>query len=92
MKLSGLKIMKWRTAGAVGILALAISVANAQPPAGVGSGARGGRGFGGGGRGGMAPALFNSLDKDKDGSVSRAELKDTFDACSPRPIPRRAAQ
>ena len=72
--------MKWRTAGAVGILALAISVANAQPPAGGDSGARGGRGFGGGGRGGMAPALFNSLDKDKDGSVSRAELKDTFDA------------
>ena len=77
--------MKWMTAGAVGILALAISVVNAQAPAGGdlggrgGRGGPGGRGFGGG-RGGMAPALFNALDKDKDGSVSRAELKDTFDA------------
>ena len=77
--------MKWMTAGAVGIFALAISVVNAQAPAGGDLGARGGRGgpggrgFGGG-RGGMAPALFNALDKDKDGSVSRAELKDTFDA------------
>jgi hypothetical protein len=84
MKPSGLKNMRWMTAGAVGMLALAISVVNAQPPAGGGSGAPGGRsgsgrGFGGG-RGGIAPALFNSLDKDKDGSVSRAELKDTFDA------------
>ena len=64
--------MKWMTAGAVGILALA-SVVNAQPPAGGGSGARAGRG-------GIGPALFNSLDKDKDGSVSRAELKDSFNA------------
>ena len=86
MKPSALKNMRWMTAGAVGMLALAISVVvNAQPPAGGGSGAPGGRGgpggrgFGGG-RGGIAPALFNSLDKDKDGSVSRAEMKDTFDA------------
>jgi hypothetical protein len=70
---SGLKTMKWMTAGAVGILALAGSVANAQPPAGGGPGGRGGRG-------GRGPALFNSLDKDKDGSVSRAELKETFNA------------
>jgi len=85
MKPSGLKNMKWTTAGAVGILALAIGVVNAQAPAGGDLGARGGRGGAGGrgfggGRGGMAPALFNALDKDKDGAVSRAELKDTFDA------------
>jgi len=73
MKSSGSKNMKWMIAGAVGILALASGVANAQPPAG---GVAGGRG----GRGGIAPALFNALDKDKDGSVSRAELKDTFNA------------
>ena len=85
MKPSGLNHIKWMTAGAVGILALAIGVVNAQAPAGGdlggrgGRGGAGGRGFGGG-RGGMAPALFNALDKDKDGSVSRAELKDTFDA------------
>ena len=70
MKFSRRKNMKWMTAGAVGALALA-SVVNAQPPVGGGAGARGGRG-------GLGPALFNSLDKDKDGSVSRAELKDTF--------------
>lgn len=73
MKPSRLKNMKWMTAGAVGVLAFANSVVNAQPPVGGGSGARGGRG-------GIGPALFNSLDKDKDGSVSRAELKDTFNA------------
>jgi hypothetical protein len=52
MKSSRLKNMKWMTAGAIGVLALA-SVVNAQPPVGGGSGARGGRG-------GLGPALFNS--------------------------------
>jgi type 1 glutamine amidotransferase len=41
-----------------------------QPPAG------GGRG---GGRGNVAPALFTAADTNKDGSVSREELKATFD-------------
>ena len=40
MKPSRLKNMKWMTAGAVGVLVLASSVLNAQPPVGGGSGAR----------------------------------------------------
>ena len=36
-------------------------------------------GGGGGGRGGVAPALFTAVDTNKDGSVTRAELKGTFD-------------
>lgn len=69
----------WMAMSAVSILAVTMSVVYAQPPAG-GSG-RGGRGgFGGGGRGGVAPALFTALDKDKDGSVSRAEFKSALDA------------
>jgi type 1 glutamine amidotransferase len=37
-----------------------------------------GRG-GGGGRGGVAPGLFTSLDADKDGALTRDEVKATFD-------------
>jgi type 1 glutamine amidotransferase len=35
---------------------------------------------GGGGRGGMAPALFTAADTNKDGALSREELKASFDA------------
>ena len=69
------------TMGAVSILAITMSVVNAQPPAGgPGGSGRGGRGGGGGGRGGVAPALFTALDTDKDGSLTRAEMKAAFDA------------
>jgi type 1 glutamine amidotransferase len=61
----------------VTFLAIAVSVVSAQAPGG--SGARGGRG-GGGGRGGFAPALFTALDANKDGSLTRDEMKAKFDA------------
>ena len=38
------------------------------------------RGRRGGGRGGVAPALFTAADSNKDGSVTREELKATFDS------------
>ena len=58
--------------------ALAGAIATAQQaPAGQ-AGAQPGRG-GGGGRGGVAPGLFTSLDADKDGALTRAEVKSTFD-------------
>ena len=51
----------------------------AQAPAGQ-AGAQPGRGGGGGGRGGgVAAGLFTSLDADKDGSLTRAEMKTTLD-------------
>ena len=34
---------------------------------------------GGGGRGGVGPGLFTAADTNKDGSVTREELKATFD-------------
>lgn len=49
------------------------TIGGAQQP-----GAQPGRGVGGG-RGGVAPGLFTAVDTDKDGSVTRAELKATFD-------------
>ena len=45
-----------------------------------GSRALDGRAGGGGGRGGVAPALFTAADANKDGAVSREELKTTFDS------------
>jgi type 1 glutamine amidotransferase len=53
----------------------------AQPPGGFsGRGGRGGRaGFGRGGRG-PAPVIFTAVDGDKDGSITRAELKGAFDS------------
>ncbi|MEN3339577.1 MAG: hypothetical protein V7647_3253 [Acidobacteriota bacterium] len=42
--------------------------------------AQGRAGGGGGGRGGVAPALFTAADTNKDGAVSREELKASFDA------------
>ncbi len=59
---------------AIPVIAITLSVGNAQTPAG----ARGGRG--GGGRGGVAPALFTALDADKDGSLTRSEMQSAFDA------------
>jgi type 1 glutamine amidotransferase len=53
-----------------------MSVVNAQGPGG-GSG-RGGRG--GGGRGGFAPALFTAIDTNKDGYITRDEMKAAFDS------------
>jgi type 1 glutamine amidotransferase len=64
-------------AGAVGALALAAGMVYAQPPGGSGRGGRGG--FGRGGRG-PAPAIFTAVDADKDGSITRAELKGAFDS------------
>ena len=86
---SGLTAKTVIAAGAVTFLAIAISLVNAQPPAGGGQGrgrggfggsGRGGRGGFGRGRGGIAPALFTALDTNKDGSVSRAEMKTAFNA------------
>ena len=78
-------------AGAVTFLAIAINLsAQQQPPAGgAGFGGRGGGrggsggfgGRGGGGRGGgVAGPLFTALDTDKDGSLTRPEIKAAFDA------------
>jgi type 1 glutamine amidotransferase len=39
-----------------------------------------GRAGGGGGRGGVAPALFTAADANKDGALSREELKTTLDS------------
>lgn len=58
------------------ILAMTISGTAQQPTP---AGAQGGRGGGGGGRGGVGPALFTVADINKDGAVSRNELKGTFD-------------
>jgi type 1 glutamine amidotransferase len=69
---------KWIVAGAVGSLALAVGMVYAQPPGGFSG--RGGRGgFGRGGRG-PAPVIFTAVDADKDGSITRAELKGAFDS------------
>jgi len=70
---------KWIVAGAVGSLALAVGMAYAQPPGGSGRGGRGAGAFGRGGRG-PAPAIFTAVDADKDGSITRAELKSAFDS------------
>jgi type 1 glutamine amidotransferase len=68
--------MKCVAVSAVTILAITMSVLNAQAPAG----AQGGRGGGGGGRGGVAPALFTAVDTDKDGLLTRSEMKSAFDS------------
>jgi len=79
MKSTGFTTRKLAAAGAVTLLAIAMSVLNAQAPAG-GSG-RGGRGGGGGGRGGgLGGALFTAVDVNNDGSVTRDELKSALDA------------
>src|SRR5580765_7098712 len=46
-----------------------------QAPAGQAQQGRGG----GGGRGNAGPAMFSAVDADKDGAVTRDEMKTTFD-------------
>ncbi len=76
---------------AAGLLAIGMSILNAQAPGGGGSGfggrggsgrgafGRGGGGFGGRG-GGIGTPVFNALDADKDGSLTRAEFKAGLDS------------
>ena len=66
--------MNWAALCALAALAIAVSAINAQAPAN----AQAGRG--GGGRGGVAPAVFTALDTDKDGSLTRSEMKSAFDS------------
>lgn len=76
MKLTRMTTRTLIVVGAVGLLAITMSILNAQAPAGGGSG-RGGRGGRGGG---LGPAIFIAVDADNDGSVTRAELKSALDA------------
>lgn len=62
---------------ATSVRGVAQQPAPAAPQGQPGPGRAGG---GGGGRGGVAPALFTAVDTNKDGSVSREELKASFDA------------
>ena len=61
---------------ALSVCALTMGMLNAQAPVG----ASGGRGRGGGQGGGLAPAVFTAVDLDKDGSLTRVELKSALDA------------
>jgi type 1 glutamine amidotransferase len=70
MKQAGWMTRKWIAAAAAGTLLFAAAVVNAQPQAGRGR-------FG---RGGPAPAIFAAVDGNKDGSLTRDELKSTFDS------------
>ena len=62
---------------ATSVRGVAQQPAPAAPQGQPGAGRAGG---GGGGRGGVAPALFTAADANKDGAVSREELKTTFDS------------
>ena len=70
MKSNGFRMQTVVAVGVAGLLALA---ASAQPPAG-------GQGRGGGGRGAMFAPVFVAFDTDKDGNVTRTEMKSVFDA------------
>jgi type 1 glutamine amidotransferase len=62
------------------LLATSVRGTAQQPAAAAPQGQPGpGRAGGGGGRGGVAPALFTAVDANKDGSVTREELKGSFD-------------
>ncbi len=74
MKLNKLKAMTLAMAGAMALIAITLGILNAQAPAPGGGGRGGGRG------GGVAPALFTAVDTNKDGAVTRDEMKSTFDA------------
>ncbi|HMF59947.1 MAG TPA: ThuA domain-containing protein [Vicinamibacterales bacterium] len=82
-----MRLSNSKTAVAVAVCGAALLATSArgtaqQPAAAAPQGQPGpGRaGGGGGGRGGgVAPALFTAVDTNKDGSVSRAELKGSFD-------------
>jgi type 1 glutamine amidotransferase len=50
-----------------------------QPPPAPAGQAQQGRGGGGGGRGNAGPAIFTVVDANKDGAVTRDEMKATFD-------------
>ena len=50
-----------------------------QPPQAPAGQAQQGRGGGGGGRGNAGPAIFTAVDANKDGAVTRDEMKATFD-------------
>ena len=65
---------------AVTFLAIVISAVNAQPPAGASGRGGFGRGGGGGRGGGIAQPLFIALDTDKDGSLTRTEMKAALDS------------
>ena len=78
MKLNKLIATLLATAGAMGLLVITLGVLSAQAPGG-GRGGSGGRGGGGRG-GGVAPALFAALDANKDGVVTRDEMKTAFDS------------
>ncbi len=70
----------WRSAVALyaGAAALTLSgVIGAQAPQGQPGAGQQGRG--GGGRGGLAPGVFTAADANKDGSVTRDELKTTLE-------------
>src|SRR4051812_3951627 len=71
MKSNILKNITLAAAGSLTLLAVTLNILNAQAPA------PGGRC---GGRGGaIAPASFTALDANKDGSVTRDEIKAAFD-------------
>ena len=78
MKLTKLTTRTLIAVGAAGLLAITMTLLNAQAPAG-GSG-RGGRGGGGGRGAGLGGAVFTAADTDNDGTVTRAELKSALDA------------
>jgi len=88
MKSTGFTTKTLIALSAVGVLAIGMNLLNAQPPAGGGAGfgGRGGSGRGGGGRGGggrgggIGTPVFNVLDTDKDGSLTRAEFKAGLDS------------
>src|SRR4051794_26211964 len=62
--------------GTASLLAGATGLVMAQaPPAGAPAAAQGGRG----GRGAVAPGLFTAADANKDGTLTRDEMKATFD-------------
>jgi type 1 glutamine amidotransferase/Ca2+-binding EF-hand superfamily protein len=73
MKSTRLTTQTLIAAGAVSLLAITMSVLNAQAPGGSG---RGGRGAGGG----VAGAVFTAVDANGDGTLTRDELKSSFDA------------
>ncbi len=70
----------WRSAVAAGACAVALTVTAGigaqQAPQGQAGAAQQGRG----GRGGMAPGVFTAADVNKDGSLTRDELKGTFES------------
>jgi type 1 glutamine amidotransferase len=61
------------------LLAGGINWVKAQQPPAAPAGAPQGRGGGGGGRGNAGPAIFTVVDANKDGAVTRDEMKSTFD-------------